>query len=83
MGFGAWHSGKYEINNNKLICNSNLLESESGGYVKKSTNVIFTFNIINENKLELSDINIKDTKNEKLIYPEGLTVGMTYSIKNN
>ncbi len=81
MGWGTWHSGKYEITDNSLICKSTLLEWESGDYGQKNTNVIFTFKIINNNKLELTNIDINDTNNEKLIYEDGLTIGMTYSIK--
>ena len=81
MGFGSWHSGKYEIKNNNLICKSTLLEWESGEYGSRSTDVVFTFKIVNNNKLELSDIDINDNNSDKLVYKEGLTVGMTYSIK--
>ena len=81
MGWGAWHSGKYEIENNTLICKSTLLEWESGEYGSRSTNVIFTFKIVDKSKLELSNIDINDSDNEKLVYKEGLTEGMTYSIK--
>lgn len=80
MGWGAWHSGKYEIKNNQLICTSTLLEWDGGaGPGERETDVIFTFKIINEDKLQLSSIDIKDSNKEKLIYDEGLTVGMTYS----
>ena len=81
MEFGSWHSGKYEIINNNLICKSTLLEWESGGYGNKNIDVIFTFKIVNNNKLELLDIHINDSDSEKLVYREGFTVGMTYSIK--
>ena len=60
MGYGSQHSGKYEIKDNSLICNSNLLTSESGGYFENKTDVVFTFKIINNNKLELSKIDIND-----------------------
>ena len=81
MGWGSQHSGKYEIKDNNLICKSNLLTSESGGYFEFKTDVVFTFKIINNNKLELSKIDINDKEHERLVYPDGLTVGMTYSIK--
>lgn len=82
MGWGAWHSGKYEIKNNKLICTSTLLEWDGGaGAGERATDVIFTFDIVNSNKLKLSNIDINDTDNEKLVYKDGLTIGMTYSIK--
>ena len=81
MGYGSTHSGKYEIKNNTLICKSNLLEWESGSYGSRPTDVIFKFDIINTNNLKLSDITINDPNSEKLVFPEGLSIGMTYSIK--
>ena len=84
MGWGVWHSGKYEIKNNSLICKSTLLAWAGGaGPGERATDVIFTFNIVNDNKLKLSNIDINDnsTDIERLVYKEGLTIGMTYSIK--
>lgn len=81
MGWGAWHSGKYEIDNNKLICKSILFNWESGSAGSRETDVVFTFDIIETNKLQLSNIQINDEDSDKLIYDEGLTIGMTYSIK--
>ena len=40
MGYGSQHSGKYEIKDNSLICNSNLLTSESGGYFENKTDAV-------------------------------------------
>ena len=68
MGYGSQHSGKYEIKDNNLICKSNLLTSESGGYFENKTDVVFTFKIINNNKLELSKIDINDKEHDKLVY---------------
>lgn len=81
MGWGAWHSGKYEINDNKLICKSILVQYEPGP-TTKDTDVIFTFDILDTNKLKLESIKVNDTINDKLIYKEGLEEGMTYSIKD-
>lgn len=82
MGWGAWHNGKYKIEENQLICSSTVLEWDGGaGPGSKSTDVIFTFNIVSENKLQLAEIVINDTKNEKLVYKDGLEIGMTYSRK--
>lgn len=82
MGYGVWHLGKYELKNNQLICKSTQLEWDGGaGPGQKSTDVIFSFDIINQNKLKLLNIDINDKNNEKLVYPEGLSIGMTYSKK--
>ena len=82
MGWGVWHSGKYEIKDNFLICKSTLLEWDGGaGPGNRVTDVTFTFQIINDNLLQLSNIVINDTNTQNLIYKDGLTVGMTYSKK--
>lgn len=82
MGWGASHSGIYEIKDNNLICKSNLLNWSAGpGDGSRKTDVIFTFNIISDNQLELTDIDINDTDKEKTVFNDGLKEGMTYSIK--
>lgn len=81
MGWGAWHTGKYEIVDDELICKSTVFEWESGGYGRKDTDVVFTFKILDENLLELEDIEINDKENERVVYDDGLEIGMTYSKK--
>jgi len=82
MGWGYWHNGIYEIEDNKLICKSKELEWDGGaGPGSISTDVIFTFEIINDNKLKLDNIKINDTDNETLVFNDGLEIGMTYSKK--
>lgn len=82
MGWGTWHIGYYEMDDEKLICYSNRLEWESGGTGYKETDVIFTFAIKEKNLLELTDIkfNVEDT--EKLVFEDGIKVGYTYSMKD-
>jgi hypothetical protein len=82
MGYGYWHNGNYEIKNNKLICKSVQLEWDGGaGAGNKPANVIFTFEIINENKLKLDNIEKDDTIEGNVVIEDGLKVGMTYSKK--
>lgn len=82
MGWGYWHNGNYEIKDNKLICRSKELEWDGGaGPGSISTDVIFTFEIVNDNKLKLANIQINDTDNETLVFDDGLEIGMTYSKK--
>ena len=79
-GNGTYHSGKYEIKNNTLICKSTLYESESGGYFSEPIDIIFTFNITSDNKLELTDI--KNNSNDSLLVAsDAFSIGMKYSIK--
>ncbi len=81
MGWGTWHTGKYEIKDGNLICKSTLFKWENGEDGSRKTDVVFIFKIVNSNKLELTSIDVKDKNTEKLIYNDGLTIGMTYSVK--
>lgn len=82
MGYGNWHNGNYEIKNNKLICKSVQLEWDGGaGSGNKPADVIFTFEIINENKLKLDNIEKDDTIEGNVVIEDGLKLGMTYSKK--
>lgn len=79
---GYSHKGKYEIKDNKLICNSDSLIWGDASYARADTeNMVFTFKIINNHKLELSDIENRDSNKDKLDYKDGLTIGMAFSIK--
>ena len=92
-GYGNSRIGVYTIKNNKLICNTVISRGEEGPLTYTENDIIFEFNIINNNKLELSKIenNAKDAvsknspydKNGQAIYdPYGLEIGMTYSKSN-
>ena len=92
-GYGNSRIGVYTIKDNKLICNTVISRGEEGPLTYTENDVIFEFNIINNNKLELSKIenNAKDVvnknspydKNGQAIYdPYGLKIGMTYSKSN-
>lgn len=83
IGFGIYHTGKYEIKNQKLVCKSTILKAISGGPEEErtTTDVIFTFDIINDKKLKMSTINNND-KNVKIeSFQDIFKTGMTYSIK--
>lgn len=81
MGWGASLTGSYKIQGTRLICSADTRTWQDGDEGSRVTNVIISFEIENSNKLKLTDININDTNSEKLIYDDGLKVGMTYSIK--
>ena len=84
MGWGVWHEGSYALQDDRLICSSATLSWDGGGGPgSRDTDVTFTFLIREENLLELTDIQIRDTNTQNLIYTDGLTVGMTYSIHGN
>lgn len=78
-GWGSGYSGIYEVENNKLICNVTKHEWDGGaGEGSEWVNITFIFDIIDNSQLKLCDIVNRDNHN---IYPEGLTIGMMYSIK--
>lgn len=84
MGYSEWFLGEYEISNNKLICKATTKQwdtGEPGGLENRTTNITFTFDILSNNKLKLSNIEDNDTEYQTTIYEEALSVGMTYSIK--
>ena len=78
-GWGSMYSGKYKIENNKLICYVNEHSWDGGaGPGSEVVNITFTFEIIDKSTLKLYNI---ENRNNHNIYPEGLILGMTYSIK--
>lgn len=92
-GYGNTRIGIYTIENNKLVCNTIIRRGEEGPLSYTENDIIFEFNIINQDKLELSRIEnnaktavSKDSALDKSgsnIYDSyGLTIGMTYSKSN-
>lgn len=82
MGWGAWFTGTYEIMENKLICKAVVYEWDGGpGAGNRATDVVFTYKILNDNKVQLSNINDNDLEYQNNFYEEALSIGMTYSIK--
>jgi len=81
MGWGFGHSGTYEIQGKQLICTSNLFYWESGSTGERPTNVVFTFDAATPGMLKLMGIQIEDENTDKLILPEAISPGNTYSMK--
>lgn len=92
-GYGNTRIGIYTIENNKLVCNTIIRRGEEGPLSYTENDIIFEFNIINQDKLELNSIENNDKtavskdsaldKNGSNIYDSyGLTIGMTYSKSN-
>lgn len=81
MGWGAALSGTYKVEDDTLICDATTRSWEDGDPGTKDTDVTLEFEIVNDNKLKLTKIDVNDTNTEKLIISDGLEVGMTYSIK--
>lgn len=92
-GYGNTRIGIYTIENNKLVCNTIIRRGEEGPLSYTENDIIFEFNIINQDKLELSRIenNAKtavskdsalDKSGSNIYNSYGLTIGMTYSKSN-
>lgn len=81
MGWGATLSGTYKVEDDTLICDATTRAWEDGDPGSRDTDVTLEFEIVDENELKLTKLDVKDTDTEKLIISDGLEVGMTYSIK--
>ena len=81
MGWGYGHSGTYKIHGKQLVCTSDLFYWESGSTGERVTNVTFTFDASDSGTLKLMGIQIADQNTDKLILPEAISLGNTYSIK--
>lgn len=82
LGWGFWHTGKYEIKDGKLICTSDLLSWESGGFGSENVNVIFYFDIVNDNLLSLTKIDYDKDYDRIELHDNSFEIGFTYSKKN-
>ena len=81
MGWGYGHSGTYEIQGKKLVCTSDLFYWESGSTGQRQTKVVFTFDVDSYSTLKLIGILMDDDNTDKLILPEAIALGNTYSVK--
>ena len=91
-GYGSGRIGVYYIQDNKVICNTVIGKCEEGELSYFENNIIFTFEVIDNNTLKLIGVEnnaknaaSKDSNESKdgyVIYDTyGLSKGMTYSIK--
>lgn len=81
MGWGYSHSGTYEIQGKRLVCTSDLFCWESGSTGERQTKVVFTFDADSYGTLKLIGILVDDEDTDKLILPEAIALGNTYSIR--
>lgn len=73
MPLGTSYIGTYGIDGSNLICKATQqIESEGGGVSSSNINIIFTFQIVNNSKIQFLSVT-----NDEL----ELTIGMTYSLK--
>lgn len=79
MGFGAFLKGTYSIKNNEIIAKATQRTDEISE--TKTVEVDFTFNILSENRLELTNISGKNANTDKVLFREGIKTNMTYTIK--
>ena len=91
-GYGSGRIGVYHVQDNKVICNTVMGKCEEGELSYFENNIIFTFEVIDNDTLKLINVenNAKNaeskdsnmSKDGYVIYDTyGLSKGMTYSIK--
>ena len=81
VGEGFGYSGKYKIENNKLICQAEIY---SGEHIEsKSTDIVFSFEIVDKNTLKIIKIDINDKEQSDSIFAGCFEIGMTYSKSNS
>ncbi len=79
MGFGAYLKGTYSIKNNQIIAKATQRTDELAE--TKTVEVDFTFDILSQNRLELTNISGKNANTDKVLFREGIKINMTYTIK--
>ena len=62
-GWGFCKSGSYYIKDNQLICNAIISLGQEGAFIIGFTNIIFEFDIIDNNTIKLKDIKNYDVYN--------------------
>ena len=91
-GYGFCKSGSYYIKDNQLICNTIISLGQEGAFIIGFTNIVFEFDIIDNNTIKLKDIKNYDVDAESInsnlskyglmIYDNsGYVLGNTYSVK--
>jgi len=92
-GYGNGRLGVYHIQDNKVICNTIISKGEEGEISYLENNIIFTFELISGNTLKLINVennaqnaiskNSNISKEGDVLYDTyGLSIGMTYTLKN-
>lgn len=78
-GFGSSFIGTYSIENNKMICNTIIRRGEEGGIGYDEGNIVFEFEIIDEDEIKLVNVINKTNHTYNDI---ALKSGMTYKLSD-
>ena len=83
LGWGQWYAGQYEIREKDLLCTATVREWDGGGGAgDEPANVLFRFEILEENKIQLKEAKNNDPTSDRKEFGNGFEIGMTYSKKD-
>ncbi len=83
LGWGQWYAGQYEIRERDLLCTATVREWDGGGGAgDEPANVLFRFEILEENKIQLKEAKNNDPTSDRKEFGNGFEIGMTYSKKD-
>ena len=81
LGWGASLFGDFEIKGNELSCHATFFKSEAGETMTENIDSTIVYTITSENELELTEIQYGSSRDEDLIYLDGLNDNEKYIAK--
>ena len=81
LGWGASLFGDFEIAGDELTCHATYFESKAEGTLKENIDSYLVFTITAEDELKLKEIRYGSSRDEDLIYLDGLEDGEEYKAK--
>lgn len=81
LNWGASIFGTFTIEGNTLTCTATDWRGEEGGTTHEYISSTLTFEIVDKDTIKLTDINYGSSRDEQLIYLDGLDIGWEYVIK--
>ncbi len=81
LGWGASLFGDFEIVGDELTCHATYFESKAEGTLKEYIDSYLVFTITAEDELKLKEIRYGSSRDEDLIYLDGLEDGEEYKAK--
>ena len=81
LGWGASLFGDFEIVGDELTCHATYFDSKAEGTLKENIDSYLVFTITAEDELKLKEIRYGSSRDEDLIYLDGLEDGEEYKAK--
>jgi len=81
LNWGASIFGTFTIDGNTLTCNATDWRGEEGGMTHEYISSTLTFEIVDKDTIKLTDIKYGSSRDEQLIFIDGLEIGWEYKIK--